>query len=129
MREGQPDLATGCTERYISVPLPATPADRRSVKEECMANQGFRGHGHPNLLLVNDFGNPPVRSFKAETEVPLTPEQFEQMQTWLKDPEANKKKIVDFLHEQVAGAGSKPKDRDKANKMFDAALGVLPQTA
>jgi len=91
------------------------------------ASHGFRGHGHPNLLLVSDFGNPPVWSFKAETEVPLTPDQFDQMRTWLKAPETNKQKIVDFLHQQVARAGSKPEDRDKAKKMFADAFGVHPK--
>jgi hypothetical protein len=63
----------------------------------------------------------------VETDVSLEPNEFDQLQGWLEQPESpeTSQKIVTLLHGKVTQLGN-GKDQENAKKMFSAGFGLLP---
>lgn len=93
-----------------------------------------RGIGHPNLLLIKDFG--PLaggdRYFRAETEIHVTKANevdFRRLEELLAKQMTGpvRGEIVKILHRLVDALRSDPVEAQKAKNMFAAAFDMLPK--
>jgi hypothetical protein len=80
------------------------------------------GTGRPNHLLIRDYAEISGGTFRVETDVRLTTEQFDALRSLLEQPDPNKKAIVDFLHKEVDAQDTPGKDKESAKRMFSAAF-------
>ena len=85
-----------------------------------------RGTGKANLIVFMDYANGESTSFRAETDVPRTPEnavEFDKFVRRLKAGIADKSKLTDFLTGEISTMGGSATERKTAKNMILAAFG------